>query len=108
MSVMLNDQRGLYTYVLTWPKFTRYWAEILQVISDLAQTLKSLNLLVCLLGANDYEIYPKGIYTMVTRLLYLARKLIAQFLLAATVPTKAQWIAYVNSLLPIEQLAYRH
>lgn len=75
---------------------------------NLAQTPIPLDPLVCLLGAIDVEMYPKGIYTMVTNLVHLARKLIAQFWLAATVPTKAQWIAYINSLLPREQLAYRH
>lgn len=43
---------------------------------------------------------------MLTRLMYLARKLIAKYWMAPAVPTGKQWISYVNSLLPRERLTY--
>ena len=62
---------------------------------------------IYLLGAIDPVEYTKGKYYMVTRLLYLARKHIARYWMASGVPTGKQWIAYVNSLLGREHLAYK-
>lgn len=89
-----------------YPKLSRYWAEVIQSASRLAQVPVPSTPLVCLLGAIDVQMYQKGMYVMITRLLDLARKLIARHWMAPTVPTGKQWISYVNSLLR-EQLAYR-
>lgn len=75
-------------------------------IARLAQIPVPLGPLVCLLGAIDVEMYLKGMYYMITRLMYLARKLIAWYWMASAVPTGKQWISYVNSLLLRERLAY--
>lgn len=94
---------------LNWccPKRQRYWVEILQRINKQVQVPVPLSPLVCLLGAIDAEMYPKEMYLMITRLLYLARKLIARHWVASTVPTEKQWITYVNSPMLGEQLPYR-
>ena len=60
-----------------------------------------------MLGIIDPGEYTKGKYIMITRLLYLARKLIASYWMAPGAPTGKQWIAYVNSLLGREHLAYK-
>lgn len=90
------------------PKPNRYWTEVMQYISSLAQVTVPMTPLVCLLGAIDEEMYQREMYPMITRLLYLARKHFAIYWMAATVSTGKQWISYVNSLLLREQLAYRH
>lgn len=79
--------------------------EVSRCISRLVQVPVPLNPLVYLLWAIDEEMYPKGMYHMSTRLMYLARKLIARYWM---VPTGKQWISYVNSLLLMERLAYSH
>lgn len=87
------------------PKLNRYWADVLHHISNLAQVPVPLTPLVFLLGAIDVEMYPKGMYLMITRLLYLATKFKARHWMAST---GKQWITYVNSLLLKEQVAYCH
>lgn len=74
------------------PKLTRYWTEVTQTISALAQTPIPSTPLVYLLGVINTEMYPKVIYIMLTTILYLARKLIARFWLASADPTRAQWM----------------
>lgn len=93
---------------LLWrcPKLHWYWAEVSQCISRLAQVTVPLNPLAYLLGAIDEEMYLRGMYYMITRLLYLARKFIARYWMASTVLTRKQWITYVNSFLLREWLAY--
>lgn len=93
---------------LMWrcPKLHRYWEEVSRRISGLAQIHIPLNPTVYFLGAIEAEMFPGGKYLMITRLMYLARKLIARYWMTPTVPTGKQWISYVNSLLPRERLAY--
>lgn len=45
---------------------------------------------------------------MIIRLLYLARKLVAQYWMSPVVLTKKQCVNYVNSLLLREQLTFHH
>ena len=101
-------QQGDFIHLI-WrcPKLHRYWEKVSQCITRVAQVPVPLDPLVYLLGAIDPGEFTKGKYYMVTRLLYLARKLIAHYWMASGVLTGKQWIAYVNSLLGREHLAYK-
>lgn len=72
-----HNQATLYIH-LRCPKHSCYWTEVIQYISSLAQVPVPITPLVCLLEAISEEMYQKGMYTTITRLLYVARKHICQ------------------------------
>lgn len=81
---------------------------MVQTVSSVSQTTITTDPLVCLLGALAPKLYQPGVNLIISCLLYLARKLIARYWMASTIPSIKQWIECVNSLLPSEQLAHRH
>lgn len=90
------------------PKLVRYWNRIVNKINKIYQVQLVVDPLMCLLGRLTEELYPLSVYITLTRLLYLARKLIARLCLSAQVPTEVQWIQMVNNVLTRERNTYYH
>lgn len=90
------------------PKLFRYWKEVLDMISQVYMFNIPREPVVCLLGALDEEALTPSAHTAVLRLLYIARKLIAQLWITPRVPTGKQWVEQVNKLLIREKLTYQH
>lgn len=89
-------------------KLFHYWTEVLDVISQVFMFSIPQTPVVCLLGVLEEESLTPQAHTAVLRLLYIARKLIAQYWIVSRVPTRWQWVELVNKLLIREKLTYQH
>lgn len=61
----------------------------------------------CLFGVLEEESFTPHAHTMVLRLIYTARKLIARYWFAPRVPTRGQCIEQVNNMLIRKKLTYQ-
>lgn len=107
-SKCVRDHGDLIHMLWKCPKLFCHWKEVLDVISQVYMITIPQNPVVCLLVAPDEETLTPSAHTAVLYLLYVARKLIAQFWIVPRVPTRRQWVEQVNKLLIREKLTYQH
>lgn len=103
-----RDHGDLLHMIWKCPKLFRYWREVLDTISEVYMIPLSKKSISLFVGGIDDELVPAPTRIVILRLLYVARKLIAQWWITPRVPTRGQWIDSVNKLLIREKLAYQH
>lgn len=89
------------------PKLQRYWSEIISSINKIWNLTFVVDPKLCLLGWLDEELYTPHTYRAITRMLFIARKLIAKKWLSVTPPTHAEWVNTINETLLREKLTYQ-
>lgn len=102
-----RDHGNLLHMIWKCPKLFRYWKEVLDTISEVYMIPLERTPVVCVLGGIDEELAPPPTCIALIRLLYIAKKLIAQWWITPRVPTRVQWIDSVNRLLIREKITYQ-
>lgn len=103
-----HDHGDLIHMIWRCPKLVSYWTEVLDTISQVYMFRIPRTPLVCLLGALGKESLTPQAHTAILRLLYTARKLIAQYWIVSRVPTRRQWVERVNDMVIHEKLTCQH
>lgn len=103
-----RDHVNLIHMLWKCPKLFHYWKEVLDLISQVYMTAIPRDPVMCLLGALDEETLTPSAHTAILRLLYVARKLIAQLWIIPRVPTRGKWVDNINKLLIREKFTYQH
>lgn len=88
------------------PKLAKYWREVVNTINDTFKTYIHKDPKTCLLGYLDEELMPHEILIPVSRLLFLARKLIALRWIYPSAPSFEEWRLHVNDNILKEQQIY--
>lgn len=84
-----RDHGDLLHMIWRCPQLFRYWAEVTNTISQVYIFRLNSDPIVCLLGALEIDMLTPNVHVAVLHLLYVARKLIARYLISPNVPLES-------------------
>lgn len=95
---------------LLWlcPEIQSYWIQIIKFLHDHMGSLIQLDPKLCLLGLLPDTIKDRSIITLLSELIFYARKLVAKHWMCTDSPTIQAWIREVNASLPYKKVMYKH
>ena len=90
------------------PVISRFWQEIIQILSSVLNMPVPLTPETCLLGILDEITWSRYHKIMLRETLFTARKTITVKWIQVKPPAVKNWIRAVNQILPFEKVLYMH